>query len=122
MIAVTALGLLGLALRDLGMAALADPLVPLTLVILGSCGVISILLPYAAENYPVRVRGRATGWVAGCSKFGGLLAPASSVAGAVPAVAGAILMIAAPAAVSLLLLALFGRETRDRDLSELDAT
>ena len=64
MVAVTALGLLGLALRAGGVSGLADPLVPLTLVIPGSCGVISILLPYAAENYPVRVRGRATGWVA----------------------------------------------------------
>ena len=45
-----------------------------------------------------------------------------SVAGVVPAFATAVLVIAAPAAVSLLLLAVFGRETRGRDLSELDAT
>ncbi len=47
---------------------LNNPIVPLSCLIIGSTGVISILLPYAAENYPVRVRGRATGWVAGCSK------------------------------------------------------
>jgi MFS transporter, putative metabolite:H+ symporter len=45
----------------------------LSLLIVGSTAVISILLPYAAENYdPVGVRGRATGWVAGWSKIGGL--------------------------------------------------
>jgi putative MFS transporter len=74
MIAVTALGLLCLSLRESGVAALGGPLLPLSLVILGSCGVISMLLPYTAENYPLRIRGRAPGWVAGCSKLGGLLA------------------------------------------------
>lgn len=122
MIGVTASGLLGLALRAGGMAALANPLVPLTLVILGSSGVISILLPYTAENYPLRVRGRATGWVAGCSKLGGLLAQSLSVAGAVPAFGTAVLIISIPAAIALLLLVVFGHETRGVDLRELDAT
>ena len=122
MIGVTALGLLGLALRDSGVAALANPLPPLTLVILGSCGAISILLPYTAENYPLRVRGRATGWIAGCSKLGGLLAQGLSVAGVIPVFATAVLVIAVPAAASLLLLALFGHETRGIDLRELDHT
>ena len=122
MIGVTALGLLGLALRDSGVTALANPMLPLTLVILGSCGVISILLPYTAENYPLRVRGRATGWIAGCSKLGGLLAQGLSVAGVIPAFATAVLVIAVPAAASLLLLALFGHETRGMDLRELDRT
>jgi putative MFS transporter len=122
MIGVTALGLLGLALRESGMTVLANPLIPLTLVILGSSGVISILLPYTAENYPVRVRGRATGWVAGCSKLGGLLAQGLSVAGAVPVFGIAVLVISVPAAIALLLLALFGHETRGVDLRELDTT
>ena len=122
MIGVTALGLLGLEWRDTGVAALANPLVPLTLVILGSCGSISILLPYTAENYPLRVRGRATGWVAGCSKLGGLLAQGLSVAGVVPTFAAAVIVIAVPATLSLLLLAYFGHETRGVDLGKLDRT
>ena len=121
MIGVTALGLLGLALREMGVGALSNPLLPLTLVILGSCGAISILLPYTAENYPVRVRGRAAGWVAGCSKLGGLLAQGLSVAGAVPAFGVAVVFISAPAAIALVLLVLFGHETRGIDLGELDA-
>ncbi|TLY70861.1 MAG: MFS transporter, partial [Gammaproteobacteria bacterium] len=80
-------GLLGLSVQAAGAAALSHPVVPLTLVIVGSCGVISILLPYAAENYPLRIRGRATGWVAGCSKLGGLIAQGLSVAGVVPSFA-----------------------------------
>ena len=122
MIGITAVGLLGLALRGSGMTALANPLLPLTLVILGSCGAISILLPYTAENYPLRIRGRATGWIAGCSKLGGLVAQGLSVAGAVPAFATAVLVISIPAALSLLLLAVFGRETRSLDLSQMDLT
>jgi putative MFS transporter len=121
MIAVTAVGLLGLALREMGISALSNPLLPLTLVILGSCGVISILLPYTAENYPVRVRGRAAGWVAGCSKLGGLLAQGLSVAGAVPAFGVAVVFISVPAATALVLLSVFGHETRGIDLGELDA-
>jgi MFS transporter, putative metabolite:H+ symporter len=122
MIGVTALGLIGLALHESGMRVLANPVPPLTLLIIGSCGVIAILLPYTAENYPVRVRGRATGWIAGCSKLGGLIAQGLSVAGAVPAFAAAILVISVPAAIALLLLMVFGHETRGIDLGELDAT
>ena len=114
-------GLLGLSVQAAGAAALSHPVVPLTLVIVGSCGLISILLPYAAENYPLRVRGRATGWVAGCSKLGGLIAQGLSVAGVVPSFATAVLVIAVPAGVALGLICLFGRESRGRDLRELDA-
>jgi putative MFS transporter len=114
-------GLLGLSVQAGGAAALSNPVVPLSLVVVGSCGVISILLPYAAENYPLRIRGRATGWVAGCSKLGGLIAQGLSVAGAVPQFATAVLMVAVPAVISFILIAIFGRESRGRDLRELDA-
>jgi putative MFS transporter len=43
-------------------------------VIVCASGIIAILLPYTAENYPIRVRGRAIGWAAGCTKGGGLIA------------------------------------------------
>jgi len=116
------LGLAGLSLQELGSAgsASATPLLPLALVILGSSGVISMLLPYTAENYPLLIRGRATGWVAACSKFGGLAAQTLSVVGGVPPLATVILFIAAPAICAGLLIALFGRESRGRSLGELD--
>ncbi len=120
MIGVMTLGLIGFLLRGSGVALLADPLISLTLVIIGSCGVISILLPYTTENYPLRIRGRATGWVAGCSKLGGLIAQGISVAGAAPPFAIAALLVAIPSALSLLLIGRLGRETRGRDLREID--
>ena len=120
MLGVTALGLFGLLLRGLGVEALADPVPPLVMVIVGSSGVISILLPYTAENYPLRIRGRATGWIAGCSKLGGLIAQGLSVLGAAPTLGVAAALIGVPMVASLLLIALLGRETRGRDLRELE--
>jgi MFS transporter, putative metabolite:H+ symporter len=121
MIATTTLGLLALLLRGTqGVSILANPILPLALLIVGSTGVISILLPYTAENFPVKVRGRATGWIAGCSKLGGLIAQGLSVLALVPALDVAAMSIAVPAGLSLLLIALLGRETRRRDLRELE--
>ena len=114
-------GLFGLSVQGASASGFSHPVPPLALVIFGSCGLISMLLPYAAESYPLRIRGRATGWVAACSKLGGLIAQTLSVVGAVPSLAVTILAIAAPAFVSALLIALFGRETRGRDLHEIDA-
>jgi len=123
MIATTTVGLVTLLLRENGLLpSFSSPIVPLALLIIGSTGVISILLPFAAESYPIRVRGRATGWVAGCSKVGGLIAQGLSVVALVPALGFAAAIVAVSAAVSLALIAWFGRETRGRDLRELEAS
>lgn len=116
MMGLMAAGLVLFLLRSAG----GDPVFALTFVIVGSSGVISILLPYTAENYPLRVRARATGWVAGCSKLGGLMAQGLSVAGAVPGFGVAAAMIAVPTVGGLLLVAWLGRETKGRDLRELE--
>jgi putative MFS transporter len=115
------LGMLGLWLQEVSTGGLARPLLPVALIIVGASGVISMLLPYAAENYPLLIRGRATGWVAACSKLGGLAAQGLSVAGAVPPLAATALAIAVPAVGASLLIAAFGRESRGRSLAELDA-
>ncbi len=121
-IAITTMGLLAVLLRGaVALPILSNPIVPLALLIVGSTGVISILLPYTAENYPLKVRGRATGWVAGCSKVGGLIAQGLSVLALVPALNIAALAVALPAGLSLLLIAMLGRETRNRDLRDLEA-
>ena len=120
-IGVTTLGLVAVLLRGSGLLPiLSNPVVPLALLIVGSSAMISILLPYATENYPVRIRGRATGWVAGWSKVGGLIAQGLSALALVPALGTAAALVTLPAVVSLLLIALFGRETRGRDLRELE--
>jgi putative MFS transporter len=122
-IGVTTLGLIAVLLRSTAASPLvANPLVSVALLIVGSSGVISILLPYAAENYPIRVRGRATGWVAGWSKVGGLIAQAFGVAGLVPALGIAAALVAIPAVFSLALIWIFGRETRGRDLRDLEVS
>jgi putative MFS transporter len=122
MIGITMLGLLGLELRTADISPFANPVVDVTLLILGSCGVISILLPYTAENYPLRIRGRATGWIAGCSKLGGLVAQCISVLGAVPPLGIAAVSIGVPMLISFALIGRYGRETRGRDLRDLEVS
>lgn len=117
---IMALGLVAVLLRSAGVIVLGDPIFSLSLLIVGSTAAISILLPYAAENYPVKVRGRATGWVAGWSKIGGLIAQGLSVLALVPALGAAAAMVAVPALIALVLIGVAGRETRGRDLRELE--
>lgn len=118
MVAVTIAGLL-LVLR-LDAAGSGSPVVPVALLIVGSNGIIAIVLPYAAESFPLRVRARATGWVAACTKAGGLIAQALTIGGVTLSMGKSALLVAIPTALSLLLVAVFGRETRDRDLRDLD--
>jgi putative MFS transporter len=89
--------------------------------IVGSNGIIAIVLPFAAESFPLRVRGRATGWVAACTKTGGLIAQTLSIAALVPSMGVVAGMVMVPTGLSLILVAWFGRETRGRDLRDLDA-
>src|SRR6185437_10123326 len=108
MIGISEIGLLALVLRESGVHAAADPVIALTLLIVGSTGVISILLPYTAESYPIRIRGRATGWVAGVSKSGGFVCQGLSSLALVPAIGTAALETAVPVLLGLALLSLYG--------------
>ncbi|MBS1805832.1 MAG: MFS transporter [Acidobacteria bacterium] len=120
-VVVTTLGLIAIVLRDLrGLLILADPVIAVVLLIVGTSGIISVLLPYAAESYPIKVRGRATGWVAGFSKAGGLLAQGLGTVALVPALGTAAGMVALPCVLSIGLLAVLGHETHERDLRELE--
>jgi putative MFS transporter len=116
-IAVTLAGL-GLVMRLA--AGDGSPVLPVALLILGANGIIATLLPYAAESFPLGVRARATGWVAACSKTGGLVAQLLGILALEPSLGGAAVMILAPMAVALALLVRFGRETRGRDLRALE--
>ncbi|AOH85516.1 MFS transporter [Sphingomonas panacis] len=119
MIAMTLAGLL-LVLR-LELAGSGSPVLPVALLIVGTNGIIAIVLPYTAESFPMRVRGRATGWVAACTKSGGLLAQGLTISGIVLSMGLSSALVMLPTAVSLILIAWFGRETRGRDLRDLDA-
>jgi putative MFS transporter len=114
---LTVFGLLGVALLDSPIVPVgAHPLIVFSVLMVGVNGIIAVLLPYTAENYPVLVRGRATGMVAGSSKFGGLAANALTMAALVPGLVIAAVALAFPIALSAGMVARYGRETRDRNL------
>jgi putative MFS transporter len=120
-IGITALGLAATLLRGNGaLAIVSNPVVSVSLLVVGSSWVISFLLPYATESFPIRLRGRATGWVAGSSKAGGVIAQGLASLALVPSLGLAAGAVAVPAVLSLLLVAVFGHETRGRDLRELE--
>ncbi|ABF53223.1 MFS transporter [Sphingopyxis alaskensis] len=98
----------------------ASPFLPAALLIIGSNAIIAMLLPYSAESFPLRVRGRNTGWVAASSKLGGVCAQGLAIFAIVPSLAASILTIMPVMAASLVLLARYGRETRGSDLRDLD--
>ncbi|MBU3076267.1 MFS transporter [Sphingomonas quercus] len=121
LVAMVALTLAGLALvLRLELAGVGSPVLPVALLIVGTNGIIAIVLPYAAESFPLRVRGRATGWVAACTKAGGLFAQALTISGIALSMGLAAALIMLPTIVALILVAWFGRETRGRDLRQLD--
>ena len=121
-IGITTVGLLAALARDNNtFPILSNPLISVSFLIVGTSAVISVLMPYAAESFPVRQRGRATGWVAGCSKVGGVIAQGFAALALVPAFGLAAGSIAIPTVASLLLIAVFGHETRGLDLRELEA-
>jgi len=119
MLGLTLAGLL-LVLR-LEVAGDGSPVVPVALLIVGSNGVLAVLLPYTAESFPLRVRGRTTGWVAACTKAGGVAAQALSITALVPPMALVAGLIFVPVLVGTILISWFGRETRGGDLRHLDA-
>jgi putative MFS transporter len=118
-IAVTAAGLLGALLPA---ELLARPLVLVVIVallIVGANGMIAVLLPYTAETYSVGVRGRATGLVAGSSKFGGVAVQAFALLGFIPTLVGAGAALLSPTLLAGALIGWAGRETSGRSLPEV---
>lgn len=114
---LTALALVGLSLIDSGVHWIhGNPLAVTSVLMVGINGIVAALLPYSAESYPVAVRGRGTGLVAGSSKFGGLVVQAGAAAAFIPALGVASLGLALPFAVSAAMLAYYGKETRGREL------
>lgn len=117
-IAVTIVGLV-LVLR-LELAGEGSPVIPVALLIIGTNALIAMLLPYTAEGFPLRIRGRTTGIVAACSKGGGMVAQMLAVLALVPALGTVSVAILVPTAAALALVAWYGKETRGRDLRDLD--
>jgi putative MFS transporter len=97
-----------------------SPVLPVALLIVGTNALIAMLLPYAAESFPLRIRGRTTGTVAACTKAGGVFAQLLAILALVPALQIVSLIIIVPTIAALVLVAWFGKETRGRDLRDLD--
>jgi putative MFS transporter len=120
-ILLTLIGLLGALLPGDLLESEAVVVAVIAILIVGTNGMIAVLLPYSAENYPLGIRGRATGLVAGSSKFGGVAVQGFALAGFIPTLGGAALALIVPMGVSAGLIAWAGRETRGRSLRELES-
>jgi putative MFS transporter len=117
-VAVTLVGLAGVFALELGF--IGSPVLPVALLIIGTNGLIAMLLPYTAESFPLRIRGRTTGTVAACSKAGGMIAQFFAILALVPALNVVSVIIFVPTVAALALLIWFGKESRGRDLRDLD--
>jgi MFS transporter, putative metabolite:H+ symporter len=117
---LTAVSLAGTLLADVvsGSAGLMVAIV--AALIIGSNAVLAVLLPYAAENYRLRVRGRGTGTVAAASKLGGVAVQGWALLGFVPAFGLAAVSLIAPIAFAAVLVGMAGPETRGRTLRDLE--
>lgn len=120
-VSLTLIGLFG-ALLPADMLSREPLLVSvIAILIVGTNGTIAVLLPYTAENYPLGTRGRATGLVAGSSKFGGVAVQGAALVGFAPTLVGAAFALLLPTAISAGMIAWVGRETQGRSLRELEA-
>ena len=97
-----------------------NPVWPVGLLIIGSNGIIAILLPYASESYPINIRGRATGWVAMFTKGGGVFAQLLAITALVPSLGVTAILVMIPVIISLALFLRYGSETRGLDLRNLE--
>jgi putative MFS transporter len=117
-LAITFLGLIWILLLENQTGG--NPVWPVALLIIGSNGIIAVILPYASESYPIKIRGRATGWIAACTKIGGVLAQTLSITALVPPVGTSAILIMVPILIALALFIRYGTETRGLDLRQLE--
>jgi putative MFS transporter len=122
-IALTTLALLAFAaMGALQVKSVALVVVATASLLISISGVIAMLIPYAAEIYPVHLRGTGSGVIAASSKFGGILGAGLGVLGFFGHFAWSALLIALPMAVSAVMLWRSGIETRGQRLEEIQTT
>jgi putative MFS transporter len=119
-IALTTLSLLAFfAIGLAGLRSEAAVTVAIVALLVSVSGVIATMIPYAAEIYPVQLRGTGSGVIAASSKFGGILGAAIGVAGLFEHFQLSALLIALPMAASAVMLLRSGIETRGRGLEDI---
>ena len=88
----------------------------------GISSLIAVTAAYAAEIYPTRIRARGTGLAAAGTKLGGvLILGAVAAAFAAPSISLTALIGAVPVGVAIVVLMVFGVETRKRTLESITA-
>lgn len=117
-LAVTLAGLAGVLWLEF--TGSGSPVFPVALLIIGTNALVAMLLPYVAESFPLRIRGRTTGTVAACTKAGGVFAQLLAILALVPALDVVSLIIVVPTVAAMVLIAWFGKETKGLDLRDLD--
>ena len=119
-IALTTLSLLAFFVIGLaGLRSEAAVTVAIVALLVSVSGVIATMIPYAAEIYPVQLRGTGSGVIAASSKFGGILGAAVGVAGLFEHFQLSALLIAVPMAASAVMLLRSGIETRGQRLEDI---
>ena len=119
-IALTALALLGFALlAQLGVRSSGATMAVTAVLLTAVSGVIAMLIPYAAEIYPVRLRGTGAGVIAASSKFGGIVGAGIALLGFFDHFALSALLLSLPMAGAALMLGGRGIETRGVRLEEI---
>lgn len=91
----------------------------IALLLVSASGVIAMLIPYAAEIFPVHLRGTGAGVVAASSKLGGILGALVGIIGLFNELMISALVICIPLAVSAVLLLRSGIDTRGLRLEDI---
>ena len=121
-IGLTTLALLAFFAMGLtGMHSAGGIVIATVALLVSVSGVIAMLIPYAAEIYPVHLRATGSGVIAASSKFGGILGAAFGVLGLFGNFTLSALLIAVPMAVSGAMLLRSGIETRGHRLEDIQA-
>jgi len=121
--ALTAAALFGFVLAGDAIVQNRSLLYALLIVpIWGISSVVAVLSVYSAEIYPTAIRSRGTGFAAGASKAGGVAIISLVVFGfTTPSIATVALIGAIPMTIAVVLVSVYGVETRKRRLEEITA-
>ena len=119
-VALTTLALLSfLAIEMLHMRDTAATVGATVALLIGISGVIATMIPYSAEIYPVHLRGTGSGMIAASSKIGGILGAGLGVLGLFGDFTVSAIVIAIPMAISGVMIARSGIETRGHALEAI---
>ena len=88
----------------------------------GISSLTAVMVAYASEVFPTRVRSRGTGLAAGATKFGGVVVLAMVAAAiAAPSISSTALIGAIPLTLAIAAMIVFGVETRNKQLERITA-